>query len=134
MVVDRAGQILAWESDTNLEEMTHLGALLAATYASTREIARILKEDNFRTMLQEGMREKIITETVKDQWLLVVIFDQHAHLGLIKVLTKRTTVVLSNILDLALDRSLSEPGFTSRAMLRATRDTIAIISVSDSEE
>jgi hypothetical protein len=107
--------------------LTHLGALLAATYASTREMARILKEDNFRTMLQEGMREKIITEAVKDQWLLVVIFDQQAHLGLIKVLTKRTTSMLSNILDVALDRSLPDLGIVNRSMLRATRDTIDLV-------
>lgn len=131
MVVDRAGQILAHESDTDRPEMTHLGALLAATYASTQEIARILNEDSFRTLLQEGMREKIITETVANHWLLVVIFDKQAHLGLIKVLTKRTTAVLVNILEVALARSVDEPPQVSSQLLQATTDTIDLVFSDD---
>jgi predicted regulator of Ras-like GTPase activity (Roadblock/LC7/MglB family) len=127
MVVDRSGQILAYESDGNRPEMTHLGALLAATYASTQEIARILNEDSFRTLLQEGLREKIITETVADLWLLVVIFDQQAHLGLIKVLAKRTTGILSNVLEVARSRPVQKNSGLSRPMLQATTDTIDLV-------
>lgn len=131
MVVDRSGQILAYESDGDRPEMTHLGALLAATYASTQEIARILNEDSFRTLLQEGLREKIITETVADNWLLVIIFDQQAHLGLIKVLAKRTTGILSNVLGVAQSRPVSQSGGFSRKMLQATTDTIDLVFSDD---
>jgi predicted regulator of Ras-like GTPase activity (Roadblock/LC7/MglB family) len=127
MVVDRSGQILAYESDGHRPEMTHLGALLAATYASTQEIARILNEDSFRTLLQEGLREKIITETVADHWLLVIIFDQQAHLGLIKVLAKRTTSILGNVLEVAQSRPSSQSSGISTRMLRATTDTIDLV-------
>ena len=133
MVVDRSGQIIAWESDSDRPEMTHLGALLAATYASTQEIARILNEDSFRTLLQEGLREKIITETIEDHWLLVVIFDHQAHLGLIKVLTKRTTSILANILGVARSREVGTTSSLSRPLLKATRDTIDLV-FSDEDE
>jgi predicted regulator of Ras-like GTPase activity (Roadblock/LC7/MglB family) len=133
MVVDRSGQILAHVSDQDREDMTYLGALLAATYASTQEIARILNEDSFRTLLQEGMREKIITETVDDHWLLIVIFDQQAHLGLIKVLTKRTTSILGNILDVAQSRQVNTTTSLSRPILQAATDTIDLV-FSDDEE
>ncbi|TVR72829.1 MAG: roadblock/LC7 domain-containing protein [Sphaerobacteraceae bacterium] len=131
MVVDRSGQILAYESDGLRPEMTHLGALLAATYASTQEIARILNEDSFRTLLQEGLREKIITETVANHWLLVIIFDQQAHLGLIKVLAKRTTSILGNVLEVAQSRPVSENSGFSRRMLQATTDTIDLVFSDD---
>lgn len=134
MVVDHAGQILAHESDTDRPEMTHLGALLAATYASTQEIARILNEDSFRTLLQEGMREKIITETVANHWLLVVIFDKQAHLGLIKVLTKRTTGILVNILEVALARTVNERHSLSGPLLQATTDTIDLVFKDDEND
>ncbi len=131
MVVDRSGQILAYESDGLRPEMTHLGALLAATYASTQEIARILNEDSFRTLLQEGLREKIITETVANHWLLVIIFDQQAHLGLIKVLAKRTTSILGNVLEVAQSRPMNETSRFSRKMLQATTDTIDLVFSDD---
>ncbi len=134
MVVDRSGQILAYESDGHRPEMTHLGALLAATYASTQEIARILNEDSFRTLLQEGLREKIITETVADQWLLVVIFDQNAHLGLIKVLAKRTTSILENVLEIAQNRPEEKRSVVSRPLLKATTDTIDLVFSDDEKD
>src|SRR3954465_4642021 len=85
MLLDRAGQVLSWHGEGHRNEMTHLGALLAGTYASSREMARLLKEDNFRVLVHEGMKEKVFTETVEDRWLLVVVFDHQAHLGLVKV-------------------------------------------------
>jgi predicted regulator of Ras-like GTPase activity (Roadblock/LC7/MglB family) len=134
MVVDRSGQILAHVSDEDREDMTYLGALLAATYASTQEIARILNEDSFRTLLQEGMNEKIITEIVADHWLLIVIFDQQAHLGLIKVLTKRTTGILGNILEVAMARQHQQTHQIPRQILQATTDTIDLVFSEDESD
>ena len=134
MVVDRSGQILAYESDAYRPEMSHLGALLAATYASTQEIARILNEDSFRTLLQEGMREKIITEMIADNWLLVVIFDQRVHLGLIKVLTKRSTIILGNILEVAQSRTDSNQTWLPRPLRKATTDTIDLVFSDDDND
>ncbi|MEX2426201.1 MAG: roadblock/LC7 domain-containing protein [Thermomicrobiaceae bacterium] len=134
MVVDRSGQILAYESDAHRPEMTHLGALLAATYASTQEIARILNEDSFKTLLQEGLREKIITETVAEHWLLVIIFDKQAHLGLIKVLAKRTTGILGNVLEVARNRPIESGTDLPRPLLRATTDTIDLVFSDDESD
>ena len=134
MVVDRSGQILAYESDGERPEMTHLGALLAATYASTQEIARILNEDSFRTLLQEGLREKVITESVADHWLLVVIFDKDAHLGLIKVLAKRTTGILTNVLEVAVNRQTGDTTSLPSQVLRAATDTIDLVFSDDERD
>ena len=61
-----------------------LGALIAGTHASTREVASILQESSFRTLLQEGAQEKIFTESIGDQWLISIIFGRPSHLGLVK--------------------------------------------------
>src|SRR5688500_11966107 len=67
LLLDRAGQILASQGgDSHSHQMMHLGALLAGSYATSREMARLLKEDGFRVLVQEGMREKIFLETVED--------------------------------------------------------------------
>lgn len=131
MVIDRGGQILAWESDNVRPEMAHLGALLAATYASTQEMARILKEDGFKTLLQEGLREKIFTETVRERWLLVVIFDHQAHIGLVKVLARRSAEVLAHILDLVEERSAEIGKNQFRQIGKASFDTIDLIFKDD---
>jgi len=131
MLLDRAGQVLAWEGDALEAEMLHLGALLAGTYASSREMARLLKEDNFRVLVQEGMKEKIFTETVEDRWLLVVVFDHQAHLGLVKVLAKRATQSLSTILQLVVEHNDAQRAQLHGDIPRAARDTIDLIFGND---
>lgn len=127
MVIDRGGQILAWESDEERPEMAYLGALIAATYASTQEMARILKEDGFKTLLQEGLKERIFTETIRDNWLLVVIFDRQAQVGLVKVLARRESALLANILAMAEQRSLESGTHPFRHLGKAAIDTIDLI-------
>lgn len=127
MLLDRAGQVLAWDGDAHQAEMMHLGALLAGTYASSREMARLLKEDNFRVLVQEGMKEKIFTETVEDRWLLVVVFDHQAHLGLVKVLAKRATESLTTILHMVIERNESRRQQMGDQLPRAATDTIDLI-------
>lgn len=131
MLLDRAGQILASNGDVHEGEMMHLGALLAGSYASSREMARLLREDNFRVMVQEGAREKIFTETVDDRWLLVVVFDHQAHLGLVKVLAKRATQSLSGILEQVIERNESRRAELRGEFPRAAKDTIDLIFGND---
>lgn len=131
MVIDRSGQILSEESDEIRPEMVHLGALIAATYASTQEMARILKEDGFKTLFQEGMKEKIFTENVRDRWLLVVIFNRQAQVGMVKVLARRSSAVLANILELVERRSAEVGSRRFRHIGRATIDTIDLLFKDD---
>jgi predicted regulator of Ras-like GTPase activity (Roadblock/LC7/MglB family) len=133
MLLDRAGQILSWQGgDGRQTEMMHLGALLAGAYATSREMARLLKEDGFRVLVQEGMREKIFTETVEDRWLLVVVFDHQAHLGLVKVLAKRATQALAGILHVVIEENESRRAQFRGSVRRAAVDTIDLLFNDDS--
>ncbi len=133
-VLDRAGQIIVWDGPAYEGQRIQLGALIAGTYASTREVARILQESSFRTLLQEGAREKIFTESIGDQWLVSVIFGRHTHLGLVKVLCNRATVDLGQILLRTVERSKSRPRLRDSSLQRVANDTIDLIFRDDSEK
>jgi predicted regulator of Ras-like GTPase activity (Roadblock/LC7/MglB family) len=134
MVLDRPGQIIVFEGESYKADQMNLGALVAGTYGSTRQMARILGEANFRTLVQEGAREKIFTESVGDHWLVSIIFDRHTHLGLVKMLSSRATVELGEILVRAIERSRARPKFRDQRLLRVTNDTIDLIFRDDGEK
>jgi predicted regulator of Ras-like GTPase activity (Roadblock/LC7/MglB family) len=134
MVLDRAGQIIVWDGIGYEGARMQLGALIAGTYASTREVARILEESGFRTLLQEGAKEKIFTEAVGDQWLVSVIFGRHTHLGLVKVLCSRATVDLAQILAHTVERSKARPKLRDAGLMRIANDTIDLIFRDESEK
>jgi len=127
MVLDRAGQIIVWDGDEYRNEMMMLGALIAGTYASTREMARILGEENFQMLLQEGTNEKIFTEAIGDQWLISVIFSRQTHLGLVKMLCGRATKNLSQVLIKSIEANRLRPRRRDAGLARITQDTIDLI-------
>jgi len=127
MVLDRAGQIIVWDGIDYQQESMKLGALIAGTYASTRQMARILGEANFRTLLQEGAKEKIFTEAIGDYWLVSVIFDRHTHLGLVKVLCERATVDLAEVLIQAIAANRNRPRLLDAGLQRVAKDTIDLL-------
>lgn len=99
MLIERSGQVIASKSEVGEEGKTVLGALLAGSFASSREIARVLNERDFRTLIQQGKHESIFAELVEDAWILVVIFPKATPLGLVQVYAKQTTARLTEILE-----------------------------------
>src|SRR5207244_1824097 len=90
MLLDKSGQVIASQGTGVRRNATSLGALLAGAFSSSRHIAELLGEKDFRTIFQQGVHENIYTTMVEDQWLLVIVFDKLTHIGLVKVLSKTT--------------------------------------------
>jgi predicted regulator of Ras-like GTPase activity (Roadblock/LC7/MglB family) len=99
MLLDRSGQVIAVQGTGMRRNATTLGALLAGVFSSSREVARLLDEKDFRNIFQQGVQENIYTSMVEEQWLLVIIFDKLTHIGLVKVLSKKASDELGRILE-----------------------------------
>jgi predicted regulator of Ras-like GTPase activity (Roadblock/LC7/MglB family) len=87
ILVEKSGQHLA----TVGEESPHLmalSALVVGAFSSTREIARLLGEPEFKTMFQQGNRLNIFIALLDSQDLITVIFDERTTLGMIKLKTQ----------------------------------------------
>lgn len=99
MLLDKSGQVVSSHGTTTKRNETSLGALLAGAFSSSRHVAELLGEKDFRTIFQQGVHENIYTTMVEDQWLLVIVFDKLTHIGLVKVLSKRASEELGRTLE-----------------------------------
>jgi len=99
MLLDKSGQVVMVQPTGTRRNATTLGALLAGVFSSSREVAKLLNEKDFRNIFQQGVQENIYTSMVEDQWLLVIIFDKLTHIGLVKVLSKKASDELGRILE-----------------------------------
>ena len=99
MLLDKSGQVVVVEGTGIRRNATTLGALLAGVFSSSREVAKLLNEKDFRNIFQQGVQENIYTSMVEEQWLRVIIFDNLTHIGLVKVLSKKASDELGRILD-----------------------------------
>ncbi|HEX3640458.1 MAG TPA: roadblock/LC7 domain-containing protein [Ktedonobacteraceae bacterium] len=99
MLIDKSGQVVAVQGSSTRRNATTLGALLAGVFSSSREVAKLLDEKDFRNIFQQGVQQNIYTSMVEEQWLLVIIFDRSTHIGLVKVLSKKASDELGRILE-----------------------------------
>jgi len=99
MLIDKSGQVIAVQGSSTRRNATTLGALLAGVFSSSREVAKLLDEKDFRNIFQQGVQQNIYTSMVEEQWLLVIIFDRSTHIGLVKVLSKKASDELGRILE-----------------------------------
>jgi predicted regulator of Ras-like GTPase activity (Roadblock/LC7/MglB family) len=127
MLLDKSGQVIAARGDTQRQDITALGALLAGTFASSREVARLLREKDFRVLFQQGVKENIFTELIEEQWMLVVMFDKRTHIGLVKVLAKRATDELGAVLQRVRQQSKQRDAVISTSFRTSVEDTIDLL-------
>ena len=99
MLIDKSGQVIASQGSGTRRNITSLGALLAGAFSSSRQIAELLGEKDFRSIFQQGVNENIYTTLVEEQWLLVIVFDKLTHIGLVKILSKKAGDELGRILE-----------------------------------
>ncbi len=99
MLLDKSGQVITNQGTSTKRNATSLGALLAGAFSSSRHIAELLGEKDFRSIFQQGVHENIYTTMVEEQWLLVIVFDKLTHIGLVKILSKKTSDELGHVLE-----------------------------------
>ncbi len=86
LICDGAGHVLA---DQNLKQLDPLlvSALGAGVFAATGELARLLGEDEFSSVLHQGSKRSILIAAANDEVLLVVLFTGENRTGLVKLYT-----------------------------------------------
>ena len=99
LLLDKSGQLISTQGQTGQRDIIALGALLAGAFSSSRQVAEILGERDFRTILQQGVHESLYTSLIGEQWLLVIVFDKQTHVGLVKVLARRACEELARVLE-----------------------------------
>lgn len=99
LLLDKSGQLISAQGQVGQRDIIALGALLAGAFSSSRQVAEILGEKDFRNILQQGVYESIYTSLIGEQWLQVVVFDKQTHVGLVKVLARKAADELERVLE-----------------------------------
>lgn len=99
LLLDKSGQMVSAQGDPSQRDLVALGALLAGAFSSSRQVAEILGERDFRSILQQGERESILTTLIGNHWLLVVIFEKQTHVGLARILARKACDELERVLE-----------------------------------
>lgn len=106
LLVDKDGHLITRQGFTHSLDTTALGALLAGSFASTKEIAKLVGEPEFSVLFHQGKKDHIHMSIVGERSILVVIFDDRTTIGMVRLYAKEATGELSQIFE---NLSESEP-------------------------
>ena len=126
LLLDKSGEVIAARGETVPSEIVVLGALLAGTFATSREVARMMNDSDFRTLFQQGMKENTLTELIGESWIVVVMFGKSTHVGLVKETCRQVAPELEAVLLQVQRRSRLASGLNP-SFRTSVEDTIDLL-------
>ncbi|MCX6827016.1 MAG: roadblock/LC7 domain-containing protein [candidate division Zixibacteria bacterium] len=105
LLVDKDGHLLTRQGFTHSLDTTALAALLAGSFASTKEIARLVGESEFSVLFHQGKKDHIHMSLVGERSIMAVIFDDRTTIGMVRLYAKETALELGKIFSSLKDRA-----------------------------
>jgi predicted regulator of Ras-like GTPase activity (Roadblock/LC7/MglB family) len=99
LLVDKDGHMITKQGFTQSLDTTGLSALLAGSFASTRELARLVGEPEFSVLFHQGKKDHIHITLVGERSILAVIFDDRTTIGMVRLYAREVSETLGRILS-----------------------------------
>lgn len=99
MLIDKEGHMVTKAGTTDDFDMQAVAALVAGSYAATREMARLLGEEEFSVLFHQGKKDNVQLTLIGDRTILATVFDERTTIGMVRVYAKEASVKLSKIFE-----------------------------------
>jgi len=107
-LIDKEGHLITRKGASEGINADTLSALVAGSFAATKELARILGESEFSVMFHQGAKDHIHIVLVGDRAITATTFDEKTTVGMINLYAKELSVKLEKIFDIAGRRIVQE--------------------------
>ena len=97
LLIDKEGHLVTRRGEPLGSSLESISALIAGSFAATKEMARLLGEDEFTILFHQGTRDSIQLQLVGERTLLAILFDERTNLGLVRFYAQETARHLSEI-------------------------------------
>ncbi len=85
LLCDRGGNVIVSCGDSELENMDMVSALVAGSFAATKQLALVLGEQEFTAVFHQGAKISIFISGVGEEVLLLALFSDETNAGLVKM-------------------------------------------------
>lgn len=103
MLIDKTGQLINSIGEPPGFDVTSFSSLAAADFAANAQLAEMVGEKDFATLVHQGTNESLYLSMISNRVILVVLFDRKTSLGLVRLKSRRAgeelVVVLNRLFD-----------------------------------
>ncbi len=110
MLIDVEGHMVAnrGQGADHLDVQT-LSALVAGSFAATKETAKLLGEKEFSVLFHQGEKDSIQLTLIENRLLLGIIFDDTTTIGMVRLYASETAKKVIDVLGRPRDDKGSDP-------------------------
>ena len=103
-LLDKNGQQIARSGELGDCDPTALASLAAGNVAATEGLAQLIGETEFSTLFHEGEQDSLHISLISNKIILLLMFDEHSSLGLVRLRVKQHGNQLARIVQVVLSR------------------------------
>lgn len=97
LLIDKTGQLITSTGEDPEFDTTSFASLSAADFAANSQIAALIGEKEFSTLVHQGANDSMYLCMIEGRVILVVIFDKRTTLGLVRLRVKKAVEELKEI-------------------------------------
>src|ERR1043165_9559705 len=97
LLVDKDGHLVTKEGESSTYDTDTISALVAGSFAATKQMAKLLGEEEFALMFHQGKKDNIQLSLVGERTILAVIFDDKTTLGMVRLYASQVSSKLSEL-------------------------------------
>lgn len=100
-LVDKEGHLVTQKGMSDSISGENLSALVAGSFAATKEIAKMIGEAEFSFILHQGKRDHIQMSRVSDRAILAIVFDEKTTTGMVTLYSGELAGKIEKIFEIA---------------------------------
>jgi len=109
LLIDKEGHLIAQRGTTQSFDTDTISALAAGSFAATKEMAKLLGEEEFSVLFHQGKRDSIQLVLVGERMLLAIVFDDRTTIGMVRLYGREAAEHLTTITNEAAKREPQGP-------------------------
>ncbi len=104
MLIDKTGQLINSIGEPPGFDVTSFSSLAAADFAANAQLADMVGEKDFATLVHQGQNESLYLSMIANRVILVILFDRKTSLGLVRLKARRANDELVDVLNKLFDK------------------------------
>lgn len=89
ILITKQGTVISEAGDTQSINTTAMAALTAGMFSATREVAKMVGEQQFSILLQQGEKRHIHISLVTEDAMMVIVFEDYRRIGIVRMAARK---------------------------------------------
>ena len=95
LAITKNGVRIAEAGATSFMNTSAMAALVAGMFSATREVARMVGEERFSILLQQGERRHIHISLIDEETMMVIVFEDYQRIGRVRLEARKVGETLA---------------------------------------